>query len=400
MTARSLTQPPAAHFVRDRLTWLTYLVNAWGTFSVAALSPLMPFLASDLGLNYTQRGLHTSAFAVGGIVTGLTAERLARRIARRTLIWAGGAGLATGMLLLLLLREPALTISATFMMGLAGSLMFVTAQAALADHQGDFRSVAFTESSVGASIAGLMAPLLISTAESMGLGWRGAVLLSPLIWLALIAWGMRIRVPDEPHVTATHNASRRLSRLYWVFWLMMALGTAVEWSVAFWTPEFLTDVVGIDPITAAGALSLIWLGLIVGRISGSILSRRFQPITMLLGAVGLVLLAFPVLWLARQQTLAFAALFVLSLGLANFFPLILASATAAGTNNINAATGRIALAVNIAVLFAPQMLGSLGDQIGIGPAYAGIALIAVAMFGLGLFARWAQRRPSWRTAPA
>ena len=389
-----------AHFVRDRLTWLTYLVNAWGTFSVAALSPLMPFLASDLNLSYTQRGLHTSAFAVGGLVAGVSAERLAQRLPRRVIIWGGGGGLAIAMLALLLLREPVLTVSATFVMGLAAALMFVTAQAALADHQGDFRNVAFTESSVGASIAGLMAPLLISTAEALALGWRGAVLLSPLAFLALLAWGMRIRVPNEPRVLASASTSRRLSRLYWLFWLVMALGSAIEWSVGFWTPAFLTDVVGVEPVTAAGALSLIWLGLIVGRVVGSVLSRRFQPTTLLLGAIGIVLLAFPVLWLARQQTLAFAAIFVMSLGLANFFPLILASATAAGANNINAATGRIALAVNTAILLAPQLLGSLGDQIGIEMAYAGIALIALAMLALCILARWAQRQPSWRTAPA
>jgi fucose permease len=103
------------------------------------------------------------------------------------------------------------------------------------------------------------------------------------------------------------------------------------------------------------------------------------------------------LWLARSSTVAFAALFALSLGLANFFPLMLALATAAGSNNINAATARVALANGVAILIAPQLLGSLGDAVGIGPAFALIGLLAMAVLGLCVFARRAQRQPMWRS---
>ena len=397
MSERTTIHPVTAPFVRDRLTWLTYLTNAYGTYSVAAMSPLMAFLAVDLSLNYTQRGLHTSAFAVGTILAGILADRAAIRFSRRLLMWVGGAGLAGGLLTLVLAHTPALTIAGVFVMGLLGTVMFVMGQATLADHQDENRGIAFTESSVGASIAGFFAPLLISLAESWALGWRVAVLLSPLTWASMFMWGRKIAVPAGARPAAAQSASRRLSRLYWVFWTMMFLGAATEWSVSFWTPEFLTQVVGVDDVTAAGALSLFWLALITGRVAGTLLSRRFQPITLLLGAAALVVIAFPLLWLARSSTVAFAALFALSLGLANFFPLMLALATAAGSNNINAATARVALANGVAILIAPQLLGSLGDAVGIGPAFALIGLLAMAVLGLCVFARRAQRQPMWRS---
>jgi predicted MFS family arabinose efflux permease len=389
----------APPFVRDRLTWLTYFINAWGTYSVAAFSPLMAFLALDLGLNYTERGLHTSSFAIGTILAGVLTDQAARRFSRRLLLWVGGTGLAGGLLILLIAGTPVVTIAAAFFMGLLGTTMFVMGQAALADHQSARRSVAFSESSVGASLAGFLAPILISVSESLAFGWRLAVLFSPLSWLALFAWGRGIRLPVGQQ--GAHSTSGgRLPKLYWVFWGMMFLGAAVEWSVSFWTPEFLNKVVGVDTVTAAGALSLFWLALIIGRVVGSVLARRFQPVTLLLGATALVALSFPVLWLARDPALAFIALFVMSLGLANFFPFMLSTATAAGANNINAATARVALANGLAILIAPQLLGSLGDQIGIGAAFSVIGLLAVAVFVLGVFARWAQNRTDWRTAHA
>ncbi|HYO88745.1 MAG TPA: hypothetical protein VER79_08850, partial [Candidatus Limnocylindrales bacterium] len=69
-------------FVRDRFTWLAYLMLAYGTYMVSTIGPLMPFLAADLSLSYTVRGLHTSAFAVGGIISGVFADRAARRFGR------------------------------------------------------------------------------------------------------------------------------------------------------------------------------------------------------------------------------------------------------------------------------------------------------------------------------
>lgn len=390
--------PLATPFVRDRLTWLTYLINAWGTYSVAAISPLMAFLAVDLSLNYTQRGLHTSTFAIGTMLAGVLTDRAAARFSRHRVLWAGGAGLAGGLLAVVLAQSPIVSLAGVFMVGLLGTAMFVMGQAALADDQGENRSIAFSESSVGASIAGLFAPLLISLSETLLVGWRVAVLLSPFLWASLFLWGRKVAIPSEARAQLPQAGRKRLSRLYWVFWAMMFLGMATEWSVSFWTPEFLTQVVGVEATAATAALSLFWLAFIFGRIAGSLLARRFQPMTLLLSAAAIVACSFPVLWLARDATVAFSALFLLSFGLANFFPLILALATSAGANNINAATARIALAGGAAILIAPQLLGSLGDLIGIGAAFSLVGVLAVTTLALGLFARRVQNRRGWRVA--
>ena len=48
-------------FVRDRFTWLAYLMLGYYAYLQAANGPLMPFLRADLGINYTTGGLHFSA---------------------------------------------------------------------------------------------------------------------------------------------------------------------------------------------------------------------------------------------------------------------------------------------------------------------------------------------------
>ena len=77
-------------FKRDRFTWLAYLMLGYYAYMQASLGPLMPFLGTELNLNYTQRAFHVSAFAFGMVLAGLSAARLTRVWSRHLIFWVGG----------------------------------------------------------------------------------------------------------------------------------------------------------------------------------------------------------------------------------------------------------------------------------------------------------------------
>src|SRR6185503_2982221 len=104
-----MTLPIAISFVRDRFTWLAYFMLAYFTFTQAALGPLMPFLRTELNLSYTVTGFHLSAFALGMVLAGLTADRLAQSWGRWLVFWGGGIGMALGALGLILSHQAILT---------------------------------------------------------------------------------------------------------------------------------------------------------------------------------------------------------------------------------------------------------------------------------------------------
>ena len=62
-----------AVYTRDRYTWLAYFMLAFYAYVQAAMGPAMPFLQAELDLSYTVLAFHISAFALGMILTGLTA---------------------------------------------------------------------------------------------------------------------------------------------------------------------------------------------------------------------------------------------------------------------------------------------------------------------------------------
>lgn len=382
----------AASFTRDRFTWLAYLMLAYYAYMQSALGPLMPFLAGELGMSYTVRGLHVSAFALGMIIAGVSADRVAARFGRARIFWISGGGMALAGLALIAVYTPVLTIAASFGMGVIGSYLLIIIQASLSDHHGDNRGIALTEANVCASISSMMAPLLISQAEHIALGWRVAMMVGAGAWLLLIVSGRRVPItPQVDHLASAGSPNRRLPRLFWVLWGVVFLSVAVEWSIAFWSPEFLEKIAGVDRVTASGALTLFYMAAIFGRLVGSRLTHRLRPDVLLVGAGVVVVAAFPVFWLAREPALALGALFVLGLGVANLFPLSLSAATTIGADMANKASARVSLAGGLAILIAPQVLGSLADQAGIQSAFLLAGLMGVGVLALSAFAAWAQR---------
>ena len=370
-------------FPRDRFTWLAYLMQGYYAYLQATIGPLMPFLRAEQGLSYALGGLHFSAFAVGMITTGLTADRVAGRLGRRRTFWGGAAGMGAGAVLLTLGRHAAVTIGGAAIMGLFGSLLLITIMASLSDRHGERRAIAFTEANIVASICAALAPLCVGGLQQAGIGWRGA------LWsMVVLAAGLAVVMVREPvpaagaATTGPRRMAGRLPAAYWAYWLVLVLCVAAEWCLAFWSADFLATVAGLPQGVAATAVGLFYLAMITGRIIGSRLAWVLPTGKLLLGALGVAVLGFPLFWLARVPALNAAGLFVAGLGVANLYPLSLSAATSAAAGQANTASARISLAAGLAILIAPLTLGGVADRVGIQNAFGlviGLLAAAVAM---------------------
>jgi predicted MFS family arabinose efflux permease len=378
-------------FRRDAFTWLAYLMLAYFAYLQSSLGPLRSFLAAELDIDYTISGLYSAAFAIGMTAAGFTADRLAARLGRRALFWGGGAGMLTGALLLTLGRTPPLTIAATFGMAYLGSLTLIMIQATLSDHHGPNRAIALTESNTLAVVGGTLAAVVVSLGEEQGLTWRLVAYLGGVAWLLLAFRFWRVPIPerraDAPAQSPSRGPAGRLPRAFWGFWLVVFFATAVEACLVFWSSGFLEQALRFRPEDAALLMSLFGLGMIVGRAAGSVLTRRYPTITLLLIAGGIVLVSFPLLWLARWTPLNILGLFLCGLGIANLFPLTLAAASTVGINNPNAASARTSMGSGVAAAITPFTLGVLADQVGIESAFGVLLPLAVIVVVVTLYAR-------------
>ncbi len=380
---------PPKPFSRDRFTWMAYFMLAYYAFLLATLGPLMPFLRSELNLNYTVAGLHLSAFALGMIGAGLLTDRLTQRWGRRPVFWLGGLGMALGGVGLTASSQPVWSIASILAMGFLGTLMLALIQTTLSDRHGEQRVIALTESNVGASISASLAPIFVGSFERWGLGWRLALLLGVVAFVWLAARFHRQPLPERQAVSnRAHAAGQPLPLVFWAYWLVICVGVSIEWCLIFWGADFLEKVIGLSQVDATTMMSIFLGAMVVGRFVGSRLSRLLPGATLLLLALSITVIGFPIFWLARFAPLNLAGLFIAGLGVANMFPLTLSVALNVVPAQADVASPRVSLAGGTAILLAPLILGWTADQLNIQNAYGIVAVLAVMAAAITF---WANR---------
>ena len=375
-------------FARDPATWITYGLVGYFAFMETVLGPIMPFLRTELGLDYTTASLHFSAFALGAVLLGLFGDRVSGRWGRFASLWGGALAMTGGVALLVSVPSPWATVPAAFAMGLCGALVLVTSQALLSDAHGEYGAVAVTESNVTASACAISAPLLVGASAAAGFGWRPALVL-PAATLILLAAVFFYRPPTLPR-TATKRAEEvgggGLNARYWALWALVALGVASEWCVAYWGTDFLAEGTGLPRPAAATSLTAFFAAMLLGRIVSSRLARILSPTTLLAATLALALAGFPLFWSSPGSILTLAGLFVTGLGIGGVYPLGISAAIASVPGNSDAAAARLTIGGGGAILVAPFVLGALADRIGISTAFGIVVPMLFAALLLALVA--------------
>jgi MFS family permease len=367
-------------FRRDRLTWLAYALLAWFAYLQAAPGLIVPHLRDELDLSYSVGGLHVAAFAAGSVIAGFTSGRLEIAMGRRAMFWASAALMGAMTVALTLGRTPTATIGALFVMGIGGTLLLITIQAALSDHHGERRAVALTEANVAAAVSYVVLIGLLSLAAATGAGWRAALLVSLVLPIAFYLRDRRQRIDAPPPEQVVKGP---LPRAFWIAAAMLFCTTAAEWCVTAWGASFVEDAADVSTDAAVALMIGFYLGVVAGRTLGSRLTRTQPPERLLAGALALTAAGFAVLWPAASPAQAVAGLLIVGLGLGNLFPLGLAYTVSLVPDRAQLASSRAVLAGAGAVLLAPLTVGALADATSL-TAALGVVPVFLALAAVGL----------------
>ena len=367
---------------RDRVTWLAYLMLAFYGYFLNVFGPITPYLKSELNLSYTVSSFHFSAFALGMICAGLIGHSLIQRTGRWNALWISAFGVSLGSLLLIAGRSALLTIGASFFMGLVGSLVLTVVPSVLADQHSELRSVAFSEANVIASVLSAVAPVLVGWFAGTVFGWRLALVVAAVSTVAMrFAFG-RLHLPPTHDSRDPAQPRTPLPPLYWVYWAALVAAVSIEFCMIFWSADFLETTLGMLKASAAQAVSLFLVGMIVGRLAGSRLAERFGvhrfvTLSLLIAAAG-----FLIYWTAASPLFGMLGLLVTGLGVASLYPLILSLAIGAARPGTVQASAFSSLASGVAIFSLPLVLGRLADAVGIHGAYILVLLLLIIAFGI------------------
>jgi len=318
---------------------------------------------------------------------GVGGHLVIQRLGSKRSLWLGLFGMSVSAILLLLGRNSVITIGASFLMGLIGSLILAIIPAALSEQHGEMKAVALSEANVTASLLATSAPLLVGWFAN-SIGWRWALgLMAFFPILMFIGLGQNSAAKNKAVTVESDQASQPLPSLFWLYWVAIVLGVSAEFCMVFWSADYMEQALGLIKADAVRAVSLFLAAMIVGRLLGSRLVQRFSMRAVVMVSIVIAGVGFLLFWRAQSPWIGLSGLFLTGLGIANLYPLILALAiNAAGENTVQAGA-RATLASGTAILALPLLLGRLADAVGIRLAYGIVLVILIGIFVITQVAR-------------
>jgi predicted MFS family arabinose efflux permease len=279
-----------------RLMTLVGAVVLVDTMFYAAITPLLPDLARELGLGKNGAGLLTGAYAAGTLVGSLPAGWVIARAGVRPAMVLGIALMSVAGLSFAFARDIVVLDAARFLQGVGGACCWATGMAWLAAAAPRERRGQVLGSVIGVAIFGVqLGPVLGAVATWIG---REAAFSSAVVFgLALGCWALATpgRAPAGDVLVSPTVAVRDRGMLAGM-WLT-ALPAAAFGVITVLAPLRL-DALGASGLAlgatffaAAGAEALV--NPAVGRFTDRRGARRLVPAVLVASGVGLVVLQLP-----------------------------------------------------------------------------------------------------------
>ncbi|MFI6762844.1 MFS transporter [Micromonospora sp. NPDC050417] len=380
-------------FVRDAPTVLSYAALGCFTFWLYAFGPAVTLLRDELGFSYSVLGVYQVSWSGGAALAGATFAWAARRLARGTLLWASALASAIGAGLFIFGGGVLATLIGAAGFGAAGTMLLTVIQAILSDRHGSRRDRALTEANVGAGASAVFAPMVLGALAATVLGWRATFALPAVVLVLLYLRYRRQPLPKRPQHHAEREQGGRLPLACWLFAILTAVSSAIEFSLVFFGPQMLINL-GWSAAAASTAMSSNLAGILVGRLLGAGLTRRpGRTVTLLYASLVLTFASIVLFWMTGQPVLAVVALFLSGVGIANLYPLALALTLEAADGQEDHANARSQVVLGVLAAVFPFLLGSLADQYGL---TAGFALEPV-LIGFCVLMLWGGLRARHRT---
>lgn len=388
--------------VRDRMTvtlYGSYAVWGWLLYS---FNPSVPLLGRDLGISDALAGLHGTAMAAGGLVAAFLAPRAVLWWGRRHAIVGGCVAVVVGVSGLVAGPSLAWTLSAMVVLSIGGNVLIASTQVGLALQHRAAASAAISEGNAVGSGIGLLGPLAVGLAVSIGWGWRAGVIVTAVLAAVVAVLVERLPVTEAlprraapvvpPHPSTDGTAPARWHRTPAAVLFLGAIvaAVAVENATDYWSTALLIARTGAGAGIAAAATAGLVAGMTVIRLIVGPLSLRVTPAHLLAGGFLVYVVGWAVVWTTTSTGVALAGLVLSGLGLGVQYPLSIALLLASSPGHSDRAQGDATLYGALSIGVAPFLLGWLSDHVGmhtafvVVPAFALVGVVAAVAGGRAL----------------
>jgi fucose permease len=368
---------------------------------LTTLGAVLPSVIERFGIDTAAAGalflLMTFGILLGSLVFGPIVDRNGYKgmlLVATGLILAGLEGIAFAPSLGWLRVAVAL-------IGFGGGIINGGTNALVADISADGRTAGLSLLGVFFGVGAVGVPFVLGSllglfSYSAIIAAVGAFVLVPLLVIAATPFPAPKQAQGFPLAAA---AGLLRDPVLLLMGCMLFLESGMEITVGGWTTTFFEQELGIADRRALVYLSLYWFGMMLGRLALGSALRRVPPARVLLGCIAIGFAGALVLIVTRDPSLAALGVFLIGLGFAATFPVVLGfvgdrwaelSGTAFSIVMVMALTGGMIL---------PWLTGVLGASYGLRGSFA-IVPVALTLLSLLLGIVAARLRASARPVAA
>jgi predicted MFS family arabinose efflux permease len=292
-----------------RLLLLVGAIVFVDTMFFAALTPLLPQYAEDLGLSKAGAGLLAASYALGALVGGIPGGISAARFGVRPTVLVGLAGMAVTTVTFGFADSIWLLDTARFLQGVASSFSWTASLAWLVAAAPPERRGETIGAAMGAAIVGaLFGPVLGGVASVVGTGPAFASVAVLASGLAVAAWRTPAFTPEHPQPFSRLTGALRDRGVVASIWFVLV--PALLFGALNVLGPLRLDVLGLSAL-AIGATWLVAasfeaaLSPLIGRFS----DRRGRLAPLRAGLIGSAAATAVLPWIDHGWLLAVAIVF-------------------------------------------------------------------------------------------
>ncbi len=381
-----------ARFIEPRYRILFWpLLAAFGSFGVSLIvvGALLPRILSDFHWSYTAAGVVLAANSVGYFTSTLVSGLLVQRLGLKPVIALGLAIEAVSLFFFGSAPAVALNLVLNFFIGVGqgGVEVVVNTSIARMEREGDSHLMMFVHSAF--SVGAIVGPLAIGLIVAHELPWQGVY--RGIAFLVLVIGVLLALLPFrriEGTGSTEEQARPRLRSLlglplllFSFFALLLYVG--LEVGVSNWISEYFVKVFGTPASTGAFMVSLFWVGMLIGRLSVSLIARGTRQAATLVALALLYTLSIFLAVLMRRAVAGGIFFFLASLGCSGFYPLVMNLLGRHFRHSQSVAVGFAATGGGVGMFLFPLLMSGVSQHFGIRSGFVvyvamGLALTAFA----------------------
>ena len=362
------------------------------TFGIVltTLGSVLPSVIERFGISKAEAGSLFLLMTFGILAASLVFGPMVDRYGYKEILLVATGLIALGLEGIAFAPSMGTLRVAIVLIGLGGGIINGGANALVADISSEERGANLSLLGVFFGVGAMGVPFILAVltgrfTQSALIAGVGILVLLPFAFIAATPFPAPKQAQGFP-IAAAGGLVR--DPLLLLMGLMLFLESGMEITVGGWTSTFVKEELGVPERSALIILSLYWMGMMLARITlGSILRRR-SAVRVLYACIAIALAGAALLLMTHRVSAAALGVFLLGVGLAATFPIVLGFvgdryATLSGT----AFSLVIAMAL-VGGMLLPDAAGILGGRYGMRESLLIVPVALVMLAGLlGLLSR-------------